>query len=853
MSNQKTTQLRVLTVGDAVRGDMIPVVDVSSNAGPTGETKAMTIDTLAMYIASGGFAQWSMPQQGFQTANGLAFDETVTPGTDINKHCFGTIRSLVTDFTLAVRAFVPSDLTTSSLARAFISLGDSPTGSVLGANNAYIGIQGYDLVGYVGGSTLTHTDFFKVYSDKVVEVALTYDGADAVLYVNGAQNATIGAVTSLANSHVSLGNGTTTEPNVSCIIYDAAVYSTALSGASVLDLFYSGTNNGAANVVAQYSSTNLSAGPSQWTDSVNSCDLLLPTVGARATSPNRKFHLKFKATGSGYLGNGSKRDVLPDNYVLTECFMYTTGSVLVSVGSSASVAPAGASAVGSWNNNRVPLTNAIYSRNNLGLIELGVAHTDKSLYVFYSGSNNLPTTFSFVGYISEYGPVTYQPPAPVVTGNMSHAAVDGQYYSYQITASNSPLIYSASGLLGGLSLDANSGLITGTVSNTAGSYYIGIFASNYYGTGSAVITMSLAAAPTPTPTPAPTATPTPTPAPTASPTPTPTTGPTPTPTPAPTGTPTPTPTGPTPTPTPTTPPSSYTLSVNGGQAGIGATYGGGTYGIPSSVGVSAALSDPTNRPFWGWSDDMGYLTGGEFANPNTVYMPSYPAGGAIGITPLTIILTMGKSGGSRFWTEFNGEPGTNAIVVNSNADRSSGNPTGTIYNHGIQAQRNGGSWTDAVADTTPNAGSDNIPNTAYSVDYSLAGSYVFRSYATMNGATGNNTVYQTNSAITVYQPDVTGFSITAPDSSSPVSLGLTATGSAYVLTRVGWEYSDNGGSSWNNIAEYLPNTYTAYQTFSWSIGAGTYKVRGYATTVDIAVPDMVVYAPSSAGQDITVS
>jgi hypothetical protein len=71
-------------------------------------------------------------------------------------------------------------------------------------------------------------------------------------------------------------------------------------------------------------------------------------------------------------------------------------------------------------------------------------------------------------------------------------------YSYQILATNYPLIYSASNLPTGLSLNNYTGLISGTPSAVANIYYVQLFAANYDATGSAFMTMSLAPAPTTT-------------------------------------------------------------------------------------------------------------------------------------------------------------------------------------------------------------------------------------------------------------------------------------------------------------------------------------------------------------------
>jgi hypothetical protein len=109
--------------------------------------------------------------------------------------------------------------------------------------------------------------------------------------------------------------------------------------------------------------------------------------------------------------------------------------------------------------------------------------------------------------------------------------------------------------------------------------------------------------------------------------------PTPTPTPTATPTPTPTPTGIAPTPAP----SVYHLSVNGGQAGIIASPtqpdgGAGYYSPGTIVNVSAGIA--SGYVFNAWSDDIGYLLDGQFANPNRILMPSTN----IGITPTAVLI-----------------------------------------------------------------------------------------------------------------------------------------------------------------------------------------------------------------------
>jgi hypothetical protein len=75
-------------------------------------------------------------------------------------------------------------------------------------------------------------------------------------------------------------------------------------------------------------------------------------------------------------------------------------------------------------------------------------------------------------------------PAPVLTSPASAACNVGGVFNYQITATNSPTAYNASGLPAGLSVNTASGLISGTAT-TAGSSNVTITASNAAGAGSA--------------------------------------------------------------------------------------------------------------------------------------------------------------------------------------------------------------------------------------------------------------------------------------------------------------------------------------------------------------------------------
>jgi hypothetical protein len=85
------------------------------------------------------------------------------------------------------------------------------------------------------------------------------------------------------------------------------------------------------------------------------------------------------------------------------------------------------------------------------------------------------------------GPVT-----PVITSGATATGTVGAAFSYQIVASNGPTTYSASGLPGGLSLNATSGLISGTPA-ASGTSTVTLGATNGAGTGNKTLTITVSA------------------------------------------------------------------------------------------------------------------------------------------------------------------------------------------------------------------------------------------------------------------------------------------------------------------------------------------------------------------------
>ncbi len=87
---------------------------------------------------------------------------------------------------------------------------------------------------------------------------------------------------------------------------------------------------------------------------------------------------------------------------------------------------------------------------------------------------------------------------PSITSSLASSATVGIAYSYQITATNNPAGFNATGLPAGLSVNTNTGLISGTPT-ASGSYNVQISAMNSYGTGSAALVLTVSAADTTAP------------------------------------------------------------------------------------------------------------------------------------------------------------------------------------------------------------------------------------------------------------------------------------------------------------------------------------------------------------------
>jgi hypothetical protein len=83
--------------------------------------------------------------------------------------------------------------------------------------------------------------------------------------------------------------------------------------------------------------------------------------------------------------------------------------------------------------------------------------------------------------------------APMITSATTASGAVGSSFSFQITASNTPTSYGATGLPAGLTVNTSTGLISGTPT-AAGTSTVSLTATNAEGTGTASMSLSIAAA-----------------------------------------------------------------------------------------------------------------------------------------------------------------------------------------------------------------------------------------------------------------------------------------------------------------------------------------------------------------------
>jgi len=129
-----------------------------------------------------------------------------------------------------------------------------------------------------------------------------------------------------------------------------------------------------------------------------------------------------------------------------------------------------------------------------GRASLGTLSADSGVTV--TGTNPITLSVNVNGSKGKSYNASFQlAPKPVISSNLNMVGVVGSALSYQITASNSPTSYGATGLPAGLVINTSTGVISGSPT-TIGTYSTTLSATNANGTGYATLTTNVATVPT---------------------------------------------------------------------------------------------------------------------------------------------------------------------------------------------------------------------------------------------------------------------------------------------------------------------------------------------------------------------
>ena len=345
-------------------------------------------------------------------------------------------------------------------------------------------------------------------------VAITHSGSTGTLYLNGVL---AGTNTSMTLCPSNLGNTTnnyigrsqfSSDPYLDGSIDDFRIYTRALSASEIASM--------SSTTLAQPQNVVATSGYQQvaltWNAVPNAMGYVVRS-GSVSGGP-------YTTLASGLSTPGFTQSNLPSGianyYVVTAINAFGEGPNSVEVSASALATPGApvgvtimagnGTAILSWINSGDATSYNVYRSNSSGtdytLLSTGLtasAYCDTGLI-------NGSTYYYVVTGINPGGEGPYSAEAsanptsaPVITSATTANGTYGSAFTYQITASNVPTSFGATGLPSGLGVNANTGFISGTPLGT-GTYYATIGASNAGGTGSATLAISVRAVVPSTPT-----------------------------------------------------------------------------------------------------------------------------------------------------------------------------------------------------------------------------------------------------------------------------------------------------------------------------------------------------------------
>lgn len=177
-----------------------------------------------------------------------------------------------------------------------------------------------------------------------------------------------------------------------------------------------------------------------------------------------------------------------------------TKTLTITVNSAPVITSAGSAVTGVGQSFSYQITGS-YSPTSYGATGLPAGLSVNSTTGLISGSPTIAGSSNVsVSATNSYGTgtkilaLTVNPMPPVISSAGTATAVVGTTFSYQITASNSPTSFAASGLPAGLSVNSSTGLISGTPT-VGGTSSVTLSATNTGGTGTKTLTLTVNSAP----------------------------------------------------------------------------------------------------------------------------------------------------------------------------------------------------------------------------------------------------------------------------------------------------------------------------------------------------------------------